>query len=87
MKFFVLVSPSKKVSIFNTVEQAHAALVAFAKREGLDVHLHAGGWAGNAYSTAYTKGGSDLLDVVAFVRAGRPDDLGHGSTRDYRIRF
>jgi hypothetical protein len=60
--------------IFDRVEDAHARLRAFAAAEGLDVHIHAGGWAGTCCSTAYTRGGDALLDAVAVVRAQRLDE-------------
>lgn len=46
-------------------------LIAFANRYGLLTHIHPGGWAGNAVSTAYPKGGDPLLDAVAAVRVAR----------------
>ena len=51
--------------------EAHRRLKAFASANHLDVHVHEGGWAGYAQSTAYVVGGDMLLDAVAYVRKTR----------------
>ena len=53
-----------------TLEEAHAMLEAFAKREKLVVHIHEGGWEGNALSSAYPVDGDMMLDAYAVVRKG-----------------
>jgi hypothetical protein len=53
-----------------TLEEAHAKLREFAQRYGLLVHIHPGGWEGNALSSAYPVGGDMMLDTYAVVRKG-----------------
>jgi hypothetical protein len=59
------------ITRFKSVRMAHVELGRVAERENLDVHVHPKRFSSSALSVAYTKGGDMLLDVKAFVAAGR----------------
>lgn len=51
-----------------TSRAAHKLLLEYAEERGLKLHLHDGGWEGNASSVAYDPDGDMLLDCEAAVR-------------------
>ena len=68
MKFIFVTKEGARVSGC-TSRFAHKLLLEYAEERGLKVHLHEGGWAGNALSVAYDPHGDMLLDCKAAVRS------------------
>ena len=63
---FVTLDGTREIGL--TLEEAHTRLREYAKAHNLDVHIHAGGWEGNAMSSAFAQGTDPLLDTLAVVR-------------------
>jgi hypothetical protein len=54
-----------------SLTECRDALTAYAWKHGLALHLHRGSWAGFALSSAYARGGDNLFDAQAVVKAVR----------------